>query len=112
MQCTRALGLLGDQSVADLLTAELSNSGGNLVRLAAAASALGTLGDRRTIEPLLHRLGDEKRSPLTIAFAAVALGCLADKDPLPWNHVYATNTNYRVATSTLTNGQSTILDIL
>lgn len=112
MQCARALGLLGDPLAVELLCAELSVADGNLVRLAAAASALGTLGDRRSIEPLLRRLEDGAAGSLATAFAAVALGSLGDKDPLPWNHLYATNTNYRAATSTLTNGQSGILDIL
>jgi HEAT repeat protein len=112
MQCARALGLLGDPHAVALLCAELSAADGSLVRLAAAASALGALGDRRSIEPLLRRLEVGTAGSLTVAFAAVALGSLGDKDPLPWNHVYATNTNYRAATSTLTNGQSGILDIL
>jgi hypothetical protein len=49
---------------------------------------------------------------LSRAFAVVALGGVGDKDPLPWNANYATLTNYRAATSTLTDGAAGILDIL
>jgi hypothetical protein len=112
MQCVRALGLIGDQSVNDLLCAELAAASGNLLRLAAAAQALGQIGDRRSIEPLLRMLEDDKLGELTTAFVAVALGSICDKDPLPWNSAFATHTNYRAATTTLTNGQSGILDIL
>ena len=112
MQCVRALGLIGDQSVNDLLCAELAADSGNLLRLSAAAQALGQIGDRRSIEPLLGMLADDDLAELTIAFVAVALGSICDKDPLPWNSAFATHTNYRASTTTLTNGQSGILDIL
>ena len=112
MQCVRGLGLLGDGAVVDDLCAELGQPEPSLVRLSAAASALGQIGDRRSLEPLLKMLTDSKLTPLTRAFAAVALGGICDKDPLPWNTTYATQTNYRAATATLTDGQSGILDIL
>ncbi len=112
MQCTRALGLLGDASASELLCAQIESPDAGIVRLAAASAALGQLGDRRSIEPLLRMLANEKLSELSRAFAAVALGILCDKDALPWNTVYATSTNYRAATDTLTDGQKGILDIL
>jgi hypothetical protein len=68
--------------------------------------------DRRSLDPLLKMLRNPELTPLTRAFAAVALGGICDKDPLPWNTAYATQTNYRAATATLTDGQSGILDIL
>lgn len=112
MQAVRALGLIGDQSVADLLCAELQAPNASLVKLAAVASALGQIGDRRSLAPLLQLLGSADQPPLTRAFAAVALGSICDKEALPWNSVFATNTNYRAATETLTDGGSGILDIL
>lgn len=112
MQCTRALGLLGDVDVVDELNAELAAPQHTLARLAAVAAALGQIGDRRSIPPLLTMLGDRQLTPLTRAFAAVALGSVCDKDLLPWNAAYASSTNYRAATDTLTDGQSGILDIL
>lgn len=112
VQGVRALGLIGDQSVAAILCAELEQPDTSLVKLSALASALGQIGDRRSFAPLLRVLGNEKQLPLTRAFAAVALGSIGDKDPLPWNSVFATNTNYRASTDTLTDGSSGILDIL
>lgn len=112
MQCARALGLLGDIGVVDELNEELGAPQHTLARLAAVAAALGQIGDRRSVPPLLKMLGDRELTPLTRAFAAVALGGVCDKDPLPWNAAYASHTNYRAATDTLTDGQSGILDIL
>jgi hypothetical protein len=112
MQCVRALGLIGDFAAAETLCAELERGDATLAKLSAAASALGQIGDRRSIDPLLHMLANEALTPLTRAFAAVALGSICDKDPLPWNHVFASFTNYRAATETLTDGAAGILDIL
>ena len=112
LQCVRTLGLLGDQSVADTLCLELENPDPSLVRLSAVAAALGQIGDRRSLAPLQRMLANPNLTPLTRAFAAVALGRICDKDPLPWNSIYASNTNYRASTETLTNGSSGILDIL
>ena len=112
LQCARALGMLGDSSVLDDLCRRLQDPEPSLVRLSAVAAALGQIGDRRSIEPLLAMLGDERLTPLTRAFAAVALGGVCDKDPMPWNWAYASHTNYRAATATLTDGASGILDIL
>lgn len=112
LQCSRALGLIGDQGVTELLCRELQDPDAGLFRLSAAAAAIGQLGDRRSIEPLLALLRDDDQPGLTRAFAAVALGSVCDKDPLPWNSVYATQTNYRAAVDTLTDGARGILDIL
>ncbi len=112
LQATRALGLLGDSSVADGLCRQLEESEPSLARLSAIALALGQIGDRRSLPTLLRMLGDARLTPLTRAFAAVALGGVGDKDELPWNAAYATQTNYRAATATLTDGVSGILDIL
>lgn len=112
LQCSRALGLIGDQEVTKILCDELQAPDAGLFRLAAAAAAIGQLADRRSIESLLGLMRDENKSNLTRAFAAVALGSVCDKDPLPWNSVYATQTNYRAAVDTLTDGARGILDIL
>jgi hypothetical protein len=112
MQCVRALGLIGDRGAGELLCRELEAPGGTLAELAAVAAALGQIGDRHALDPLLRTLADDRLTPLTRAFAAVALGSICDKDPLPWNHVFASCTNYRAATATLTDGASGILDIL
>ncbi|MCA8964137.1 MAG: HEAT repeat domain-containing protein [Planctomycetes bacterium] len=112
LQCARALGMLGDGAVLDALCRRLQDPEPSLVRLSAVAAALGQIGDRRSIDPLLTMLADERLTPLTRAFAAVALGGVCDKDPLPWNWSYASHTNYRAATATLTDGAAGILDIL
>ncbi len=112
LQCARALGMLGDGAVLDDLCRRLRDPEPSLVRLSAVAAAIGQIGDRRSIDPLLNMLADERLTPLTRAFAAVALGGVCDKDPLPWNWAYASHTNYRAATATLTDGASGILDIL
>ncbi len=112
LQCARALGLLGDRAVIDDLCAQLRESDSSLLRLSGIAAALGQIGDRRSLDPLLAMLADDRLTPLTRAFAGVALGGVCDKDPLPWNWVYATSTNYRAATDTLTDGAAGILDIL
>lgn len=112
LQATRALGLLGDGAVVGDLCEQLEKSEPSLARLSAIALALGQIGDRSSLAVLLRMLDDARLTPLTRAFAAVALGGVCDKDPLPWNAVYATNTNYRAATATLTDGSAGILDIL
>lgn len=112
LQCSRALGLIGDQGVTELLCRELQDPEAGLFRLSAAAAAIGQLGDRRSLEPLLALLRDAKQTGLTRAFAAVALGSVCDKEMLPWNSAYATQTNYRAAVDTLTDGARGILDIL
>jgi HEAT repeat protein len=112
LQGVRTLGLLGDFTVVDDLCRQLQHPEPSLLRLSAVAAALGQIGDRRSLEPLLAMLADERMTPLTRAFAAVALGTVCDPDPLPWNAAYATSTNYRAATETLTDGMAGILDIL
>ncbi|MBL8729781.1 MAG: HEAT repeat domain-containing protein [Planctomycetes bacterium] len=111
-QGVRTLGLLGDFTVVDELCQQLQHPEPSLLRLSAVAAALGQIGDRRSLEPLLAMLDDERLTPLTRAFAAVALGTVCDPAPLPWNAAYATTTNYRAATETLTDGAAGILDIL
>ncbi|MBM4061761.1 MAG: hypothetical protein FJ265_11805 [Planctomycetes bacterium] len=112
LQSARALGLLGDHEVVPELCRQLESPDPSLARLSAAAAALGQIGDRRSIEPLLRMATNPHLTPLTRAFAVVALGSIGDKDPLPWNTAYATVTNYRAATSTLTDGSAGVLDIL
>jgi len=112
LQSARGLGLLGDPGVVPDLCRELERPDKSLARLAAVAAALGQIGDRRSLEPLLIQAQNADLTPLARAFAVVALGSICDKDLLPWNAIYATSTNYRAATSTLTDGQSGILDIL
>jgi HEAT repeat protein len=111
-QAVRALGLLGDHGIVADLCRRLAEPDPSLVRLSALAAALGQIGDRRSLQPLLAMLEDQRLTPLTRAFAAVAVGLVGDKDPLPWNAAYASTTNYRAATETLTDGASGILDIL
>lgn len=112
LQCSRALGLMNDDSVAPMLCAQLQSEGASLVRLSAAAAALGTLGDRRSIPLLLQLARDAQQPALSRAFAIVALGSVCDDAALPWNAAYASPTNYRAAVDTLTDGARGILDIL
>lgn len=111
-QSAVALGLLGDKGTANTLLAALGDEHQNLSTFAALSGALGLIGDRSAIEPLRRMLADDKRSDLSRAFAAVALGSVSDRASLPWFEKFAANLNYRAATSTLTNRQSGILDIL
>jgi HEAT repeat protein len=112
LQSARALGLLGDHNVVDDLCRQIEDPEPSLMRLSAVASALGQIGDRRSLEPLVRMAQNDSLTPLTRAFAVVALGSICDKDPLPWNAAFASFTNYRAATETLTDGASGILDIL
>lgn len=112
MQCSRALGLLGDITVVEDLGKLLESPEVGLTRLSAAAAALGQIGDRRSLPVLKRMATNPELTALGRAFAVVALGGVGDKDPLPWNTAYATMTNYRAATETLTDGSSGILDIL
>lgn len=112
MQSIRALGLLGDDECVDDLCQQLREGGRSLTQLAATALALGEIGDRRAVAPLLQIVRDPECVALGRAFAVAALGTIADKDPLPWNSPYASHGNYRASTSTLTDGQSGVLDIL
>ena len=112
LQCSRALGLMTDDSVAPMLCAQLQSEGASLVRLSAAAAALGTLGDRRSIPLLLQLARDAQQPALSRAFAIVALGSVCDDAAMPWNAAYASPTNYRAAVDTLTDGARGILDIL
>ena len=112
LQSSRALGLLRDGTVVAELCRQIQGSSHGLARLAALAAALGQIGDRRSLEPLLMMSSEPSLTPLTRAFAVVALGSICDKAPLPWNAAYASTTNYRAATDTLTDGAAGILDIL
>ena len=112
LQSVRALGLLGDPSLHEQLLEELQASDNSLTRLSGAAAALGQIGDRRCLPALLRLADDTAAVPLSRAFAAVALGSVCDKDALPWSAAYATQINYRAATSTLTDGAAGILDLL
>jgi HEAT repeat protein len=111
-QAVRALGLLGDHTIVDELCRQLEHPEPSLLRLSAVAAALGQIGDRRSLPPLLGMLEDARLTPLTRAFAAVALGTVCDEEALPWNAAYASSTNYRAATETLTDGAAGVLDIL
>lgn len=112
LQSARALGLLGDHSVVEELCHQIEDTEPSLMRLSAVASALGQIGDRRSLDPLIRMAQNDALTPLTRAFAVVALGSVCDKDPLPWNAAFASFTNYRAATETLTDGAAGILDIL
>lgn len=112
LQSARALGLLGDHGVVEELCRQIEDTDPSLMRLSAVASALGQIGDRRSLDPLMRMAQNDTLTPLTRAFAVVALGSVCDKDPLPWNAAFASFTNYRAATETLTDGAAGILDIL
>ena len=107
LQLARALGLMSDtQSIAGLVA--YLQSADTIAESGSAAQALGLIGDRSAIQPLLTVAGDSRCQELQRGFAAVALGLLAEKSDLPWNTVFACNSNYRARVPALAE----ILDIL
>ena len=107
LQIARALGVLGDAKAIDTLVESLQSSS-TLAERTAMAQALGLVGDRRALEPLLALVSDERGQPLQRGLACAALGLMAEKTSLPWNTVFAVDSNYRAKTEALAE----ILDIL
>lgn len=108
-----ALGLLGDHELVPTLVTWLRDAP-NLGQLSATASALGWVGDQRAIEPLCEIVSSSQAPDRARAFAAVALGLIGEKDLLPWNAIYARDSTWWLAPSTLYDplGGSGILDLL
>ena len=106
-----SLGLLGDQSVVDLLIATMKEARTTSVH-AALAQALGFIGDQRSLAPLAEMVTADELTAEARAFALVALGIACDKERLPWNAKIAENANYRATVSTLTGSALGVLDIL
>lgn len=106
-----ALGLLGDESVVELLLEAMKEARTTSVH-AALAQALGFIGDQRSIAPLAAMARSQELTAESRAFALVALGIACDKERLPWNAKFAENANYRATVSTLTGGALGVLDIL
>jgi HEAT repeat protein len=94
------LGLLGDQTAAEILVKFLRENT-SLAAVSAVASALGFIGDQRSIDPLTEMLFNKDLTDIARAFAAVALGIVSDKEEFTWNSKIAANLNYRANTETL-----------
>jgi len=107
LQLARALGLMGDLEALPALIRYLE-SAETLAETASAAQAVGLVGDRSAVKPLLEILGNKSKQPLQRGFAEIALGILAEKSALPWNVVFAVDSNYRAKVDAL----SEILDLL
>jgi len=107
------LGLLGDKTVS-LELIELLKEAQGMSAQGAIATALGWVGDSRAIEPLLAVALDTTRTNGSRAFSIVALGLIADARPLPWNVLFASDSNYWIPPSTLFDpiGNAGVLDIL
>src|SRR5204863_4594903 len=87
------LGLLGDKTVSLELIDLLKDAQGMSAQ-GAIAIALGWVGDARAIDPLFAVALDTTRSNGSRAFAVVAVGLICDPRALPWNAVYAADSNY------------------
>ncbi len=112
-QAAIAMGKLGDKEAMGQLNQILSTGAQNVAKMSAVATAYRFIGDRRAVKPLIEMMFDEsKLTKISRAFVAAALGGIADKELFPWNAKIAIGCNYRAAVSTLTNGQTGILDIL
>lgn len=107
------LGLLGDKTVS-LELIELLKDAQGLSAQGAIATALGWVGDARAVEPLLAIAQDPTRTNGSRAFSIVALGLICDSRPLPWNAIYAADSNYWVPPTTLFDPITSagVLDIL
>ncbi len=128
-----ALGLLGDDSVADSMLAALDEAirakresvdydeavrGTNYVdedaAVLAAISALGYLGDSRGIDKLCEIVVDaEEAYPMAAREAAAeALGYIGDRTLRPWRVAMTMGANYCASTKTLTTPEGTgVLDL-
>ena len=111
-----ALGMLGDESVAEslleVLNASLDDEDGD-ARQIAAVSALGYIGDKRGVEILCEIVTDkeDKYSVAVRETAVVALGLCGDRTSRPWRTMLTMGSNYLANTKTLTSGAGTgVLD--
>ncbi|MHC5064295.1 MAG: HEAT repeat domain-containing protein [Planctomycetota bacterium] len=112
-QAAIAMGKLGDKEAMAQLNQILSTGAQNVAKMSAVATAYRFIGDKRAVKPLIEMMFDERKlTKISRAFVAAALGGIADKELFPWNAKIAIGCNYRAAVSTLTNGQTGILDIL
>jgi len=112
-----ALGMLGDESVAEslleVLNASLDDEDGD-ARQIAAVSALGYIGDKRGVEILCEIVTDkeDKYSVAVRETAVVALGLCGDRTSRPWRTMLTMGSNYLANTKTLTSGAGTgVLDL-
>lgn len=107
-----ALGLLGDRDRTGILLSKLRETK-SLSARSAIVHALARIGDVQAVDPLLEMLIDPEVSDGARTFVALALGLVADQDTLPWNSVFAANTNYLAAPPTYYSAESTgILNML
>jgi HEAT repeat protein len=107
LQLARSLGLMGDADAVKTLIDYLQTAS-TLAESSSSAQALGLIGDKSAIADLIAICSSQSKSDLQRGFAAVALGILAEKDDIPWNAVFAVDSNYRAKVPAL----SEILDIL
>ena len=112
-----ALGMLGDESVAEslleVLDKSLDDEEGE-ARQIAAVSALGYIGDKRGVEILCEIVMDkeDKYSVAVRESAVVALGLCGDRTSRPWRTMLTLGSNYLANTKTLTSGDGTgVLDL-
>lgn len=111
-QCAIALALLGDKTLASVLSNELRTASGQASQ-SWLAQALGMVGDARTVPLLVSMVRDPALTDAARGNLASALGIICDRDDLPWYHVLSSHINWRAATSTLIAGNGTgVLEIL
>lgn len=105
-RCAIALGLMGDDEVADELVEMLAQAS-SLAGQASIAEGLGFIGDRRAVSPLGDMLLDPSITARARGFAAASLGLVGARDELPWKTPIVTELNYRDAPETLNDSQGT-----
>ena len=107
LQLARALGLMGDPAAVPTLVGCLESSS-TLAESSSLAQAIGVIREASALDELLMLASDRGKPGLQRSFGVIALGLLAQKHELPWNTVFAVDSNYTVSVPALRE----ILDIL
>lgn len=105
-QAAIGLALLGDKSVVETLSNNLSKGTSAEIK-SAQAIAIGNVGDSRAIKPLVKVLEDPRQLDEPRALAATSLGIVCEQGSLPWTAGFANHVNYFAMTETLLNGKAT-----
>jgi HEAT repeat protein len=100
LNLVRALHLMNDQSVVDVLIDELGRVS-SLSEASMLIMGLGLLHDSTAIAPLRDILRDPKRETGVRSVAAIALGCVAARTPSTMRSRLAIGLNYRALTRSL-----------
>lgn len=100
IKLARSLALIGPRVAAEKLGARLAVADTS-AEVAPTALALALTGESDALEPLIALAADATISSMQRGVAAESLGVLAAASELPWNAVFAVDTNYFIRTPAL-----------